>query len=98
MRKIVRNINDEELLAAYRESGKPEQFAILYERYMPLVYGVALKYLKNSADAQDVVMQIFEELLEKVLHSEIRFLKPGYTLVSGIVAYRNFVGVRGICL
>ena len=73
MRKIVRNINDEELLAAYRESGKPEQFAILYERYMPLVYGVALKYLKNSADAQDVVMQIFEELLEKVLHSEIRF-------------------------
>lgn len=82
MRKIVRNINDEELLAAYRESGKPEQFAILYERYMPLVYGVALKYLKNSADAQDVVMQIFEELLEKVLHSEIRFFKAWlYTCV-----------------
>lgn len=82
MRKIVRNINDEELLAAYRESGKPEQFAVLYERYMPLVYGVALKYLKNSADAQDVVMQLFEELLEKVLHSEIRFFKAWlYTCV-----------------
>lgn len=82
MSKITRNISDEELLACYLENGKPEQLALLYEPYMPLVYGVALKYLKNNADAQDTVMQIFEELLEKVKRYEIRIFRAWlYTYV-----------------
>ena len=42
---------------------------------MPLVYGVALKYLKNVPDAQDAVMQIWEELFEKVLQHDIQVFK-----------------------
>lgn len=59
--------SDEELLLLYRKSRKPEYLVELYGRYMPLVYGVALKYLKNIPDAQDVVMQLYEELTEKTL-------------------------------
>lgn len=50
--------------------------------YLPLVYGVALKYLKNVPDAQDVVMQIWEELFEKILKYEIQVFKSWlYTCV-----------------
>lgn len=76
MKAIPGHISDEELLALYRESHKTEQLAELYKRYIPLVYGVALKYFKCSEDAQDVVMDIFEELVTKVQVNEIRMFRP----------------------
>jgi RNA polymerase sigma-70 factor (ECF subfamily) len=42
----------------------------LYHPYMPLVYGVCLKYLKDRAQAQDAVMDIFEKLaIELIKHN-----------------------------
>lgn len=34
---------------------------------MPMVYGVALKYLKRSGDAREAVMRLFEDLAERVV-------------------------------
>jgi RNA polymerase sigma-70 factor (ECF subfamily) len=38
---------------------------------MELVYGVCLKYLKEPEQAQDAVMQIFEELVSKLKKHEV---------------------------
>ena len=62
---------DEELLSDYRASGNLTVLGSLYERYMPLVYGVCLKYLKDEELAKDAVMGIFEELVDKVKKHEI---------------------------
>jgi RNA polymerase sigma-70 factor (ECF subfamily) len=43
----------------------------LYQRYMELVYGVCLKYLKDPEAARDAVMQIFEELVTKLKKYEV---------------------------
>lgn len=43
----------------------------LYQRYMELVYGVCLKYFKDSETAKDSVMQIFEELVLKLKKHEV---------------------------
>ncbi len=43
----------------------------IYQRYMDLVYGVCLKYLKVPEDAQDAVINIFEELVIKLKKYEI---------------------------
>lgn len=43
----------------------------LYQRYMNLVYGVCLKYYKEPETAKDAVMQIFEELVEKLKKHEV---------------------------
>ena len=75
MNKDLHKYSDAELLSFYRRTRKPDYLIGLYERYMPLVYGVALKYLKNVPDAQDAVMQIWEELFEKVLHHDIQVFK-----------------------
>ena len=75
MNKDLHKYSDAELLSFYRRTRKPDYLIGLYERYIPLVYGVALKYLKNVPDAQDAVMQIWEELFEKVLHHDIQVFK-----------------------
>ncbi|HEY4149889.1 MAG TPA: sigma-70 family RNA polymerase sigma factor [Chitinophagaceae bacterium] len=58
--------SDKELATAFRESGDLKVLATLYGRYMDLVYGVCLKYLPDTETAKDAVMQLFEELVEKV--------------------------------
>ncbi|GAB6011339.1 RNA polymerase sigma factor [Viscerimonas tarda] len=66
---------DEELLLRYKETGKTEYFGDLYNRYIPLVYGLCLKYLQDADKAQDAVMEIFENLLTKVSGYEIKVFK-----------------------
>ncbi|MCH5327460.1 MAG: sigma-70 family RNA polymerase sigma factor [Coprobacter sp.] len=74
--------SDEELLRRYLRSGETEYFGILYDRYIPLVYGVCLKYLRSAEDAEDAVMQLFEELTVKVRQYEIdRFRTWLYSVV-----------------
>lgn len=43
----------------------------LYQRYMDMVYGVCLKYFKESEAAKDAVMQVFEELVSKLKKHEV---------------------------
>ena len=47
----------------------------LYQRYMELVYGVCLKYLKDSESSRDSVMQIFEELVVKLKKHDVENFK-----------------------
>ena len=63
--------SDTELVLLYRQSGDLKVLGELYQRYMELVYGVCLKYLKETEQAQDAVMQIFEELVSKLKKHEV---------------------------
>ena len=75
MKPEQENLTDEELLKRYCDSGELVYFVEAYKRYMPLVYGVALKYLKRPEDAQDAFMQLFEELVVKIKEVEIQSFK-----------------------
>ena len=75
MKPEQENLTDEELLKRYCDSGELVYFVEAYKRYMPLVYGVALKYRKRPEDAQDAVMQLFEELVVKIKEVEIQSFK-----------------------
>jgi RNA polymerase sigma factor (sigma-70 family) len=69
------SLTDAELVAVYKESGDLQSLAQLYQRYMDLVYGVCLKYFKDSEKAKDAVMQIFEELIAKLKKHEVENFK-----------------------
>lgn len=73
---------DEELLQLYQNSGKTDYLGKLYDRYIPLVYGLCLKYLRNEDDAQDAVMQLFEVLVAKVMKHEIQTFRTWLYSVS----------------
>ncbi|WP_370579569.1 RNA polymerase sigma factor [Mucilaginibacter sp. X5P1] len=66
------NPDDDELLDNYRQSGDITFLGKLFERYMPLIYGVCLKYLKDEETAKDAVMSVFEELIVKVKQHEVK--------------------------
>ncbi len=66
---------DDELLSLYKASGDIALLGTLYERYVHLVFGVCMKYLKNEDDSKDMCMQIFEKLVENVRSSNVRNFK-----------------------
>jgi RNA polymerase sigma-70 factor (ECF subfamily) len=59
---------DAELFQALK-TRQPEALSILYERYGSLVYGVALKILKNSQEAEDLTQEIFLALWRHVTYN-----------------------------
>ena len=73
--------SDAELVQAYQQTADVNLLGQLYQRYMELVYGVCLKYLKHPENAQDAVISIFEELVVKLQKHEVDNFKGWlYTL------------------
>ncbi len=68
-------MSDKELVDQYKGSGDLIILGQLYQRYMELVYGVCLKYLKEPEDAKDCVINIFEELISKLQRHEVENFK-----------------------
>ena len=58
--------SDDELLRQFILTSRQELLGQLYSRYIPLVYGLCLKYLGQIADAEDAVNDIYEELTLKI--------------------------------
>ncbi len=71
IKKILSAETDQELVQQYRDGGDMETLGELYNRYMELVYGVCLKYMKEPEDAKDCVINIFEELVSKLKKYEV---------------------------
>jgi RNA polymerase sigma factor (sigma-70 family) len=66
---------DLQIITEFVSSGDNNLVGILYKRYGHLVLGLALKYLKNSDDAQDAVVQIFTDLIADLKKHRITYFK-----------------------
>lgn len=75
-KRNISKLSDEELLTHYIKSSDTEYFGELYNRYIPLLYGLCLKYLQDEDRAQEAVMQLFEDLLPKMGNYEINAFRP----------------------
>jgi len=73
---------DEELLAEFRAGGDLEVLGELYSRYLHLVFGVCLKYLKEREEAKDAVMQIFEKLIIEIPRHNIENFRSWLHVVT----------------
>lgn len=76
LKKILSAESDHELVQLYKAAGNIDTLGELYQRYMELVYGVCLKYMKDPEEAKDCVINIFEELVTKVKKYDIDSFKP----------------------
>jgi RNA polymerase sigma factor (sigma-70 family) len=76
------NTGDEAQLNNYRQSGDVTVLGKLFEQYVPLIYGVCLKYLKDEENAKDAVMGIFEELIIKVKQHEVKQFRSWVYVLS----------------
>lgn len=63
--------NESDLIDSFQEKGDQHALAALFKAYMPLIYGVCLKYLKERTIAQDMTMSIYEKLMIKLPGQQI---------------------------
>ncbi len=70
-----KELTDMELVSQYRLAGELSILGELYKRYMSLVFGVCLKYLKDREGSRDAVMQIFEKLITTLREHEVEHFK-----------------------
>lgn len=75
LHKNHKDLDDEALLQQLKKTGDIIFFQYLFERYIPLVYGLCLKYLRSPDKSQDAVMDIYENLSSKILNYEIAIFK-----------------------
>lgn len=78
----LKSFEDAALITQYKKSGDLEILGVLYNRYMHLVFGVCLNYLKDEEQSKDAVMQIFEELIVKVKVHDIQNFKSWLHVLS----------------
>ena len=77
------SLSDEQLVTRYSSTHDKEIIGVLYERYTHLLFTVSYKYLGSDADAEDIVMLVFEKLFELLKKSEINNFKSWiYTITK----------------
>jgi len=76
MANNLSKLSDEDLLILHKESGESNCVKVLFNRYLTLIYGVCLSYLKDADSAEDAVMQIYNNLLGKLADYEITAFRP----------------------
>ncbi len=63
--------DDSELINRFKANGDNDLLGALYQRYMDLLFGVCIKYLKDGELAKDAVLNIFETLGDKLKKHEV---------------------------
>jgi RNA polymerase sigma factor (sigma-70 family) len=79
---ILKNHTDDELLQIYRAKKSAEALTVLFNRYYHMVYGICMKYYKNTDNAKDSTMMIFEKLMDDIPKHEIQYFKAWLYRVS----------------
>jgi RNA polymerase sigma-70 factor (ECF subfamily) len=82
MLKVVAMPTDLELIEKYQKNADTAAMGQLFERYSHLVFGVCMKLLADSDQAQESVSQIFEKLFESLKTAEIKFFPAWIHQVS----------------
>src|SRR5690606_14585239 len=67
-----KHLADEDLLKLYLQDGDLNHLGDLYQKHSEMVYYVCLRYFKETERSKDAVMQIFEELIDKVKRQDIQ--------------------------
>lgn len=71
-RRDITTLSNDELFALCKKEKQSDYFGELFRRYIPMIYGLCLKYLGNENEAQDAVMDLFEEVSQKVKRYDIQ--------------------------
>lgn len=70
------------MVRAFQTTHHNKYIGVLFDRYGHLVFGVCLKYLKDTDESKDAVSQIFEKLMTDLLRMEITNFKSWLYMVS----------------
>jgi RNA polymerase sigma-70 factor (ECF subfamily) len=78
----IKSKTDADLVLLYKQTLNNEIIGEIYERYNHIVLGVALKYLKNTEQAQDALLEIFSNLFKQLVKYKIDDFKSWLLTVT----------------
>jgi RNA polymerase sigma factor (sigma-70 family) len=76
------HITDEQLLNNFYNDRDNHWLGVLLERYTLLLYGVAMKYLKNEEEAKDAVQQVFLKAITELNKYHVQYFKSWLYMVT----------------
>jgi RNA polymerase sigma factor (sigma-70 family) len=88
------DVNDMELLRDYSDCNSESAFAELVCRYINLVYSAALRFVDNSADAEDVTQAVFVILTRKAAGLRQRATLTGWLYETTRLTARHFLRTK----
>ncbi|MEO8589753.1 MAG: sigma-70 family RNA polymerase sigma factor [Flavobacteriales bacterium] len=74
-RKVLKEASDEELVGALR-GGHQASLGDLWDRYAHLLFGVCMKYLKDTERSKDMVVELFATLPDLLRKHEVERFRP----------------------
>ena len=74
-RKKYSSLSDEDLILLYKKEKSNLIMDNIYKRYGHLLLAIAIKYVRNREEAQDIVMHLFEKLGDKIAKHDIQNFK-----------------------
>jgi RNA polymerase sigma factor (sigma-70 family) len=75
-------LTDQEILKHFYADHNNEWLGSLLERYTMLLYGVAMKYLKNPEEARDAVQQIFLKAITELHKYEVSYFSSWLYMIA----------------
>lgn len=73
--KSIATLSDEELVARLK-SGHRSSLGVLWDRYAHLLFGVAMKYLRDVEQGKDLVVEVFTTLPDLLAKHDVERFRP----------------------
>jgi RNA polymerase sigma factor (sigma-70 family) len=74
-RRTTDPLSDEDLVSRVK-NGHQASLAVLWDRYAQLLFGVCMKYLKDTERAKDAVTELFGSLPALLAKHEVKAVRP----------------------
>jgi RNA polymerase sigma factor (sigma-70 family) len=79
----IGTLADDELIGHYKRSAEPYYVGVLFQRYTRHLAVVTHRYMKNQADAEDALMEVFEIILKDLkTHTIANFKAWAYSVTK----------------
>ena len=69
------HLTDQELLDRFYQDHNNDWLGLLLDRYILLLFGVCMKYLKNEEEAKDSVQQIFLKVITEIAKYKVNYFR-----------------------
>ena len=64
--QLRQKLQSDEALVEHLQSGRADALTVLFERHSPLLFAIARRILRNRAEAEDAVQQIFLDVFRSI--------------------------------
>jgi RNA polymerase sigma-70 factor (ECF subfamily) len=93
------DMTDDELVSRYKSTSDQKWLAMLFSRYLHLIYGICLRYTPDTQEAEDFTHGIYERLVDKVKSQDIKRFRNWLYMLSKnycLEQIRKFTGKANI--